>query len=198
MEPNGSNDNRPPENDGLKLNNPFDRPQEDAPTHAQGPVNLMSGGTMPEEATPQLRGENPVEVSSVREDRVKTYTHTPLVRKGNEPVSGQQNRHDGPTPEAIAPESPTDVVEASQRQVDALSARVAKQVRRGTNTEMACLAPFSPDIRRGLLQDRLAKGQFLFAPLGRSEKAEGGERGEDGVPEASDNLSRECTPRDKG
>ncbi|GAA0162787.1 hypothetical protein LIER_18805 [Lithospermum erythrorhizon] len=59
-------------------------------------------------------------------------------------------KHDSPAPEAIAPEPPSDVVAALQRQVDALSARVAGQVRRETNTELAGLAPFSAKIRRAI------------------------------------------------
>ncbi|GAA0147700.1 hypothetical protein LIER_36568 [Lithospermum erythrorhizon] len=71
-----------------------------------------------------------------------------IIHPGNEPVTGQQSRHDASAPEAIAPKPPTDVVAALQQQVDALSVRVACQVRLGTNTELEALALFSPEIRR--------------------------------------------------
>ncbi|GAA0160542.1 hypothetical protein LIER_17076 [Lithospermum erythrorhizon] len=44
-----------------------------------------------------------------------------------------------------------DSMAALRRQVDALFAKVAGQTRRGTNTELAGLAPFSPDIRGAIM-----------------------------------------------
>ncbi|GAA0158629.1 hypothetical protein LIER_15600 [Lithospermum erythrorhizon] len=180
MDPNGSNDHRPPGNDELNLNNPVDRKQEDAPADAQGPANLRSGGTMPEvgnshppemagliqgltgtlvtsvmqmlrEQLPQLRKENPVKVSFVREDGEETYTHTPPVRMGNELMAGQKSRHDALAHEAVTPAPPADVVAAIQWKVDALSIKVAGLVQRGTNTEQAGLAPFSLEIRSAVM-----------------------------------------------
>ncbi|GAA0145594.1 hypothetical protein LIER_05757 [Lithospermum erythrorhizon] len=55
------------------------------------------------EQLPQLRGENPVEVSFIREE---TYTHSPPVRMGKKPVTRQQSRHEAPTPMAAAPVPP--------------------------------------------------------------------------------------------
>ncbi|GAA0184666.1 hypothetical protein LIER_31954 [Lithospermum erythrorhizon] len=46
---------------------------------------------------------------------------------GNERVTRQQSRHDAPAPVVVAPVTPTDVMAALQRQVDALSARVDGQ-----------------------------------------------------------------------
>ncbi|GAA0161269.1 hypothetical protein LIER_17627 [Lithospermum erythrorhizon] len=44
-----------------------------------------------------------------------------------------------------------DAVAALQLQVDAFSARVARQERRGTNNKLAGLAPFSPNIRGSVI-----------------------------------------------
>ncbi|GAA0156993.1 hypothetical protein LIER_14353 [Lithospermum erythrorhizon] len=65
--------------------------------------------SMPIPGTSQLklRGENPVEVSSVRGDGLETYTRTSPVWVGNEDVTGQQSRYGAPTIEAAASESPT-------------------------------------------------------------------------------------------
>ncbi|GAA0154797.1 hypothetical protein LIER_43291 [Lithospermum erythrorhizon] len=73
---------------------------------------------------PQLRRENPMEVSSILEEEEETYTHTPLVWKGNEPTTGQQSHHEATTQEAAASAPPPDAVAALQRQVEDLSARV--------------------------------------------------------------------------
>ncbi|GAA0169489.1 hypothetical protein LIER_23964 [Lithospermum erythrorhizon] len=43
---------------------------------------------------PRLRRENLAEVSSVLEDREETYTHTPPVRRNDEPVMGKQSPHE--------------------------------------------------------------------------------------------------------
>ncbi|GAA0156651.1 hypothetical protein LIER_14095 [Lithospermum erythrorhizon] len=56
---------------------------------------------------------------------------------GLEPVVGQQSRHDASALEAVAPAPSIDAMAALQWQADALSAKVAGQVRRGTNTELA-------------------------------------------------------------
>ncbi|GAA0174041.1 hypothetical protein LIER_27513 [Lithospermum erythrorhizon] len=75
----------------------------------------------------------------------------PPVRISNDPVTGQQSRHDASLSEAVAPVPPTDVVTALQQQVDALSARVTGQVRLGINMELVGLVPFSPKIRRAVM-----------------------------------------------
>ncbi|GAA0151293.1 hypothetical protein LIER_43138 [Lithospermum erythrorhizon] len=48
METNRSNDNRPPENNGLNLNDLLGQQQENAPANAQEPINLRSGGIVSE------------------------------------------------------------------------------------------------------------------------------------------------------
>ncbi|GAA0170562.1 hypothetical protein LIER_24792 [Lithospermum erythrorhizon] len=109
------------------------------------PVNLRIGGTVRKlrEQLPQLRRENSVEVWSVLEEGKETYTYTPPVLRGNEPVTGQHSRHEAATVGAMAPAPPPDAIRALQRRVEALSARVARQTRRGTNTELTGLAPLS-------------------------------------------------------
>ncbi|GAA0163105.1 hypothetical protein LIER_19057 [Lithospermum erythrorhizon] len=78
-----------------------------------------------------------MELSSVREDKEETYTHTPAVRTDNELLTGQNNRHEAPEPEAMAPTLVADAVSALQRQTDALSAKLVGHVRRGTSTNLA-------------------------------------------------------------
>ncbi|GAA0167427.1 hypothetical protein LIER_22366 [Lithospermum erythrorhizon] len=46
-----------------------------------------------------------------------------------------------------APAQATDVVAFLHKQMEVLTERVTSQTRRGTNTELARLAPFSPEIR---------------------------------------------------
>ncbi|GAA0155034.1 hypothetical protein LIER_12857 [Lithospermum erythrorhizon] len=48
METNGSNHNRPPGNDGLNMDHLLDQQQENAPVNTQEPINLRSGGIVPE------------------------------------------------------------------------------------------------------------------------------------------------------
>ncbi|GAA0157855.1 hypothetical protein LIER_38533 [Lithospermum erythrorhizon] len=55
---------------------------------------------------------------------------------------------------------PTDAMTDLQRQVDALSAKVSGQARRGTNIELADLAPFSPDIRSAVMPDGMKLSVF--------------------------------------
>ncbi|GAA0176296.1 hypothetical protein LIER_29309 [Lithospermum erythrorhizon] len=155
-------------------------PQEDAPANIPELVNLRFGGTMLEvgnshppeiaeiiqemietiisrvmmqlqEQLPQLRGENLVEVSSIREAREETYAYTYLVQKGNKLMARQQSRHDATARDAMAPTPPPDAIEALLRQVDALSTRVAGQARHETNIELATLAPFSPGIHSAVM-----------------------------------------------
>ncbi|GAA0145138.1 hypothetical protein LIER_05396 [Lithospermum erythrorhizon] len=96
------------------------------------------------EQLPQLRGENPVEISSVKEDGEKTYTHTPPVWRETEPLAGQLSCQNTAGREAVEPAPPIDAMVALWRQVDALSSRVEGHVRCGTNMELAYLAPFAP------------------------------------------------------
>ncbi|GAA0146944.1 hypothetical protein LIER_36421 [Lithospermum erythrorhizon] len=79
----------------------------------------------------------------------ETYTYTPPVRRENEPVvgqqschdAGQQSRHDATTRDAMSPAPSPNATTVLQRKVDALSARVAGETRRGINTELVGLTP---------------------------------------------------------
>ncbi|GAA0142012.1 hypothetical protein LIER_03014 [Lithospermum erythrorhizon] len=70
-----------------------------------------------------------------------------LVMTNNEPFPGSQSHHEAPVPEISAPAYATDVVALMQSQIEALTERVTGQMRRGTNTELAGLAPFLPEIK---------------------------------------------------
>ncbi|GAA0160986.1 hypothetical protein LIER_17412 [Lithospermum erythrorhizon] len=135
METNGSNDENLQGNDGLNLDNLHNWLHNDTPTNILELVHLRNGRTVPERGCP-------VDVSSVREDGEETYTHTPPVRRGNEHVTGQQSRHEVMIGDVVPLAPPQDTMAALRRQVDALSARVPGQTRKGTNTEFARLSPF--------------------------------------------------------
>ncbi|GAA0185351.1 hypothetical protein LIER_32639 [Lithospermum erythrorhizon] len=81
------------------------------------------------------------------EEGEETYTHTSRRGRRNELVTGQQSRYEVAIGDPVAPAPPQDVMAGLRRQVDAFSARVARQTRHDTNTELAGLATFSPDIR---------------------------------------------------
>ncbi|GAA0164328.1 hypothetical protein LIER_43679 [Lithospermum erythrorhizon] len=51
----------------------------------------------------------------------------------------------------MVPAQARDVVALLQKQIEALIERVTGQMRRGTNTELPGLAPFSPDVRRATM-----------------------------------------------
>ncbi|GAA0165830.1 hypothetical protein LIER_21128 [Lithospermum erythrorhizon] len=88
------------------------------------------------ERLPHWRGETPVVSPFVWKDREETYTHTPPVRTNNKPLTGQHSLHKAPVPDAPVPAQATDAVASFQNQIDALTKRVAGQMRRGINTKL--------------------------------------------------------------
>ncbi|GAA0183336.1 hypothetical protein LIER_30762 [Lithospermum erythrorhizon] len=163
---NEHDDNSPQGTNGLNSGDPHGQPHNNAPSDAPEPINLRTGGTTrkvgnshpPEmagiihemtetiigsvmhqlrEQIPQLRGENLMEVSSVREDGEETYTHTPPVRRNQEPIKGEQSRHKVAAAGTIASDPQQDFMAALRRQVDSLSVRVSGKTRRGTDTKLA-------------------------------------------------------------
>ncbi|GAA0185230.1 hypothetical protein LIER_32518 [Lithospermum erythrorhizon] len=87
------------------------------------------------EQIPLLRKENPMDVSSVREEEEETYTHTPPVQGNHEPTAGQQSYHEAAAGCVVATAPQQDSMAVLRRQVDSLSARVPGQTQRGKNNE---------------------------------------------------------------
>ncbi|GAA0156314.1 hypothetical protein LIER_38252 [Lithospermum erythrorhizon] len=88
-----------------------------------------------------------------REEEEETYTHTPPMRGNREPAAGHQGHHEATAGCVAAPAPQLDAMAALRREVDSLTAKVVGQTRRGTNTELAGLASFSPDIRGAIMPE---------------------------------------------
>ncbi|GAA0158424.1 hypothetical protein LIER_15455 [Lithospermum erythrorhizon] len=72
---------------------------------------------------------------------------TPPVRTNNEPLTGKYSSPRAPVPDAVALAQRTYTVALLQKLIEAFTEKFIRQMQRGTNTELAGLAAFSPEIK---------------------------------------------------
>ncbi|GAA0164755.1 hypothetical protein LIER_20313 [Lithospermum erythrorhizon] len=76
---------------------------------------------------------------------------TPPVRMNDDLTAAQRTHQDVPALGTVGAAPTTEVVTSLQKQIDALTERVVGLTRRGNNTELAGLAPFSHEMEINLV-----------------------------------------------